>query len=304
MRVLLAVDGSPASLVARDLVAGLHWPDDTTIHVVGAYQVPADWTGGVGTTMDWVGGVEDAVHDQLAETLLELSRPLAESGLRVEREALRGRAPDVIVDAATRIDADLVVTGSRGHGRLRSMLLGSVAAEVTTHAPCPVLVARTPAVSRILVATDGPATAGIIATRLGDWGVFRGIPAEVVAVTVPDAPAYELMVSLYTLGDERLARQRAEVAEVAGRGAEEMSRRLAEIGIPATPHVRSGDPAPEIIAAAADRGADLIVTGSRGLGALDRLLLGSVARNVLTHAHCSVLVVRNAGASPSQGGPE
>ena len=38
--------------------------------------------------------------------------------------------------------------------------------------------------------------------------------------------------------------------------------------------------------------------------ARDRLLLGSVARNVLTHAHCSVLVVRNAGASTSQGGSE
>ena len=47
---------------------------------------------------------------------------------------------------------------------------------------------------------------------------FAGLPADVVAVAVPDAPAYELMVSLYTLGDERLARQHAEVKE---RAAEE-----------------------------------------------------------------------------------
>jgi nucleotide-binding universal stress UspA family protein len=57
--------------------------------------------------------------------------------------------------------------------------------------------------------------------------------------------------------------------------------------------VRSGDPANEILQAAAELKSDLIVTGSRGLGTLDRLVLGSVARNVLIHAPCSVLIVRH-----------
>jgi nucleotide-binding universal stress UspA family protein len=50
----------------------------------------------------------------------------------------------------------------------------------------------------------------------------------------------------------------------------------------------------EILHAARDHGADLVITGSRGLGALDRLLLGSVARNVLTHFAGSVLIMREA----------
>ena len=67
---------------------------------------------------------------------------------------------------------------------------------------------------------------------------------------------------------------------------------LSEKGIPAQAEVRDGDAAQEIIAAAAERRVDLVVTGSRCLHGLDRWFLGSVARNVLLHSGVSVLVVR------------
>jgi hypothetical protein len=77
-----------------------------------------------------------------------------------------------------------------------------------------------------------------------------------------------------------------------------MAQRLRSIGIPATSHVNPH----EILAAAEDYGSDVIVMGSRGPGALERLLLGSVARNVLTHARRSVLTsfgdVRHGGHRP------
>jgi len=299
MKVLLALDGSAPSLIARDLVAALTWPDGTVVHLLAAYQVPIDWTGGVGSTMDWVGDVEDATRETLEEELRTLAAPLTERGLGVELHVERGRAADVITEAAAELGADLVATGSRGRGPLRSMLLGSVAAEVAAHAPCPVLVARGANVSRLLVATDGSSNAGLIPELLERWGIFRGTQADVVAVAVPDGPAFELMVGLYTLGDERLAKQRRELTAKSGADADEMARRLTEVGIAATQHLRTGDPAAEILAAGEDRNTDLIVTGSRGLGALERLLLGSVARNVLVHARCSVLIVRSAaGVEP------
>ncbi len=65
------------------------------------------------------------------------------------------------------------------------------------------------------------------------------------------------------------------------------------LGVQAAGHVRAGDHAGQIIQLAEERDADLIVTGTRGLGGIARLLLGSVARNVLTHARCSVLIMRN-----------
>lgn len=292
MKVLLALDGSEPSLVARDLVGAVAWPVGTEIHLLSAYQVPADWTAGLGSTMDWVGDAEDAARDALDDQLRTLAAPIVERGMRVERHVIRGRAPDAINDLGSELGADLIVTGSRGRGPIRSMLLGSVAAEVAAHASCPVLVARDTSVSRLLVATDGSASAGLIPDRLGGWGVFRGIPADVVAVAVPDGPAFELMVSMYMLAGERMALLRRELQWNAAGDADAMAKRLSAVGIPATPQPRSGDPANEIVAAAQELGANLIVTGSRGLGTLDRLLLGSVARNVLVHARCSVLIVR------------
>ena len=115
-----------------------------------------------------------------------------------------------------------------------------------------------------------------------------------VAVSISDTPTFELIVGLYTLGDDRLADRRRNLHERHGRSAEEMASRLSGIGIPATAHVRTGDVAHEILHAARDHGADLVITGSRGLGALDRLLLGSVARSVLTHFGGSVLIMREA----------
>ena len=63
-------------------------------------------------------------------------------------------------------------------------------------------------------------------------------------------------------------------------------------GIDAEAVEGTGDPADVIIEAAKERGADLVVVGTRGLNAAERLLLGSVSTKVVHHAPCDVLVVR------------
>ncbi len=57
-------------------------------------------------------------------------------------------------------------------------------------------------------------------------------------------------------------------------------------------YLPQGDPADQILQTAEKEGYDLIIMGSRGLSPFDRLLLGSVSRKVVDHAHCSVLVAR------------
>jgi nucleotide-binding universal stress UspA family protein len=67
---------------------------------------------------------------------------------------------------------------------------------------------------------------------------------------------------------------------------------LRESGLRAETVVRPGDPRSVIVDEATEWSADLIVVGSHGYSGIKRWLLGSVAHSVVTHAPCSVQVVR------------
>ena len=56
-----------------------------------------------------------------------------------------------------------------------------------------------------------------------------------------------------------------------------------------------GSPSDEIVAVARTSGAQLIVLGSRGLGCLQRLLLGSVSESVLLQSECTVMITKGPG---------
>lgn len=58
------------------------------------------------------------------------------------------------------------------------------------------------------------------------------------------------------------------------------------------PEVKEGSAAKVLIEAAAEREADLLVVGTRGLGGFGGLLLGSVSQHVAVHAGCTVVIVR------------
>ncbi|CAG5126145.1 unnamed protein product [Candidula unifasciata] len=63
--------------------------------------------------------------------------------------------------------------------------------------------------------------------------------------------------------------------------------------IPAKRLILNGNrPGEEIVKAAADEGAELIIMGTRGLGKIRRTFLGSVSEHVIHHAHCPVTIVR------------
>ena len=303
MRILLALDGSPSSIQARDLVAGLPWPPGTAIRLATAYEVPIDWTGGVGAGMPWVGDAEDAIRDELTGELGRLAEPLAGHDWQVDWQIVRGRPATAIIEAARDFEADLIALGSRGRGPLTSMLLGSVSAEVVDHAACSVMVARGEYVSRLLIATDGSDVARAIADLLGAWGVFGGLTAEALSVAPLPERTVELLAGAYTMGTFRFTDgDRQELLDRHRGFAEQLANQLAEQHIPATSSVVAGDAAHEIIDAARRRGADLIVTGTRGLHGVERLILGSVARNVLFHAPCSVMVLRGLTTAPGAAG--
>ena len=197
--------------------------------------------------------------------------------------------------------ADLVVVGHRGHGPWESILLGSVSSEVVDHAPCPVLVAREERLGPVVFADDGSASARLAESVLTNWPIFAGLPITVVTVS-PFGFPYGAPLALAPMAYPGVIDQYAELAEERERLAREegpaAAGRLRSAGFGATSILREGDPAHEIVAFAEEQRAGLIVVGSRGQTGLRRLILGSVARKVLLHAPCSVLIVREP-AGPS-----
>jgi nucleotide-binding universal stress UspA family protein len=100
-------------------------------------------------------------------------------------------------------------------------------------------------------------------------------------------------------GEEEQAATRAEIEpgsysfrEEAREATERVAEVLREISPQVDTIIRSGSPADEIVRTADEVGADLVVVGGRGKGAVGAILMGSVAYRVMNHAPCPVLVTR------------
>lgn len=156
---------------------------------------------------------------------------------------------------------------------------------------------------KLLITYDGSENAANGIDDLGRAGLPIDAQALVVSVAevwLPPSDAAEPAVPAHV--PEAVERWRAAAAQLvkhAGELAEHGSKRVREI----FPHWTvthtgaSGSPAHEILNIAREWDPDLIVVGSRGLGALGRLVLGSVSQKVLTEAETSVRIARPAAGS-------
>ncbi len=295
MRILFATDGSSHANVALELIRRVAWPEGSVVRVVSAMHIGLDgfglsWAATTAETIQHEGDDVRKYHEDFVDAAV---RALARPGITVERMLLRGRPASAIVDEAGDWPADLVVIGHRGRGAIGSMFLGSVSAEVVDHAACPVLVVRRSTMRSVVFATDDSASARHAEELLAEWPMFFALPIRVVRVARTSLPfAFGMGMDV---GAEALDAYAGDID--ASRKAqkplvEAAAARLRELGRSATAELLDGEPAATIVATVETHGDDLVVIGSRGHTGLGRLLLGSVARNVLIHAPSSVLVVR------------
>lgn len=272
MRVVFATDRSDANEDAMRSRTCLDCLDNigvTDVHLVTV--VPDNVTTGLP-------GMDTASD---AQTALQAQRDVFESaGFRVETHVARGTPHRRINGFADRLDADMVIVGSRGESPLENRFVGSTTRNVARTATRPLLVER-------------------IAPPAADQAVVKEHLFEHVLVPTDFSDnARQAVEYLPTL---RGATQAVDLLHVRNNDTESIDARshlqdLAreverEMDIEAGINVREGDPVDEILAAERRVGATTTLLGTRGQSRLRRLLLGSVSESVVARGNNNVLLV-------------
>lgn len=258
--ILVGTDGSGSATRAVQLAARLAERTGSALLAVSVYAEPR--RDGDLLNPSQSGGVD------VARGLLEDVQKNHGSAVKLETVAVSGDPADAILTVAEQRSVGLIVTGDRGMSGARRVM-GSVPNTISHHAPCHVLIAHTAdgqvgeiEITKVLIATDGSDTA----TKAVQTGtaLADALGAQAVLMTANDDAAE---------GDEVLQAAK----EAVGRDLE---------GV-----VLTGSPADAILAAADSAGAELVVTGSRGMTGARRLL-GSVPNSVSHHIERSMFIAK------------
>jgi nucleotide-binding universal stress UspA family protein len=150
-KVLVATDGSREAQLAAQTAADLSQKTNSELHVVHVFGIAP-----VGppvypeaTTLQSVefeaeSDERQRISERGAREVLEAEVQKIRSGgaIVAGEHLIEGRVAPGIVGLAEELGAGLIVMGSRGHGRLRRALMGTVSDSVVRHAHCPVMVVR------------------------------------------------------------------------------------------------------------------------------------------------------------------
>ncbi|HKP69624.1 MAG TPA: universal stress protein [Pyrinomonadaceae bacterium] len=150
MKILFATDGAKQSEAAADMLQKLTLLDGDEIKIVSvvdmAVPMAIDIYGGY---LPDTGELEKSARENAAKILARTEQKVNElfegKNVSVSSEILFGSPESRIVETAEAIHPDIIVLGSHGYSRWERLLLGSVSDSVVHHAPCSVLIVRTPA---------------------------------------------------------------------------------------------------------------------------------------------------------------
>ncbi len=276
--VLVAMDLSPATEALVSALPGLRelgTEEVTLVHVVKDVGFP------VSESL--------ARTDELRRRLKGLAEQLEGRGFRTSVEVCAGAPAVEICRRAADREADVILVGSRSHGRLYEAFIGSVAWEVVRRASVPVLI------HRIEAARPDPEAAL--------QGGSSGLPERVLHPTdfSPMAErAIPWLLALQRLGVKRFSLLHVLPPEVTeGRaaaevGLEELAGRLRAAGAEEVQvEVARGVPAEEILARGGKDPRSWVVMGTQGRGFLPEMVVGSQSRQVVREAVAPVLLVQS-----------
>jgi len=291
MRVLLAIDGSEDSDRAAAFLASLQLTQDDEVLVLHVIRPVPVYDQKEAIFIDFKVLKQD-IATQIVDQTVTILKPVAAKISTTVREGL----PDEVIIAAAKTGVDLIVMGARGIGRFRRLLIGSVTRSVATNTTKPLLVIKhhewkAPGIFRILFATDGSESCLAAAQFLNSMPLPMHVELTVVHVmlyTTDDIP-FRFALELSPYMKKELAEIRkiefAEAKNIVVQSEGILSSRFQ--GVKAV--IKTGNPAEKLLAEAKSLGADLVVVGCRGLRGI-KGMMGSVSRQIVSDAHCSVLI--------------
>ncbi|QKT06473.1 universal stress protein [Gordonia sp. X0973] len=283
--VVVGVDKTETSLHAARWAASLAAREESELHIVGAYDA---------STSNYAPGL--VIPQDVVEAIANEAKTAVQAAAAAALEA----APDVRVrtsvgegDAARTLlevgkDATAIVIGTRRLGSVKGLLLGSVGVTIAAHYH-----------GRVVVIGDevkpGPVVVGVGDTPSSDPAVQEAYhQADSLGVGLVAVHTWAQLDAdaLHGFGIEpdAVERMSAEATEAVAERLAGYSQDYPDVQVERV--VVPDDPGKAIIDVATDRGASLIVVGSRGRGGFKGLLLGSTSQKVLQHSEVPVMIVR------------
>ena len=289
MKILLAVDASPASQTAIDAVAVRPWPARTQVEVLTVIETREPWA---------LSPIVEGLQVISEKLVAQAAAALRSRGLQAAGVVAQGDPKAVILDHAARLGADFIVVGARGMSAVERFLLGSVSRALLRHAHCSMEIVRPLQAAggglKILLAVDGSPGSQHAAESVAARPWPEGTEIRVLSAVELGLSALQASFEIPALDAGHLEIQRAAAMERTESAVDAARKILEDTGLRTSPSISVlvASPKEIILQEAAAWPADLIVLGSHGSSGLTRFLLGSTSEAVATHASCSVDVIR------------
>ncbi len=313
MKIVFGVDQSKYSKSAMEFFRHFQLPKKSKAYLLHAVKLSqlTKSSSRVGSNVlpSGLNVLREKAKTQAEALVARMGKSLRGENLDIHSVVVEGSPGEEIIKAIRTYKVDLAVIGSRGLSKLKRFFLGSVSEWVLRDAPCSVLISRPTAkhtksdrILKIIVASDGsPDSMGGVdllnsfhftsATKIILLHVVKKHVYETEQILVANPAHYEEFAQM---AERLLEEQGREGVGVLRKVRQRVSSSFTSV----EERLAYGHEAHEILKAAKQTRADLVVVGSRGVTGLRKFFLGSVSEKVVHHAPCSVLVARSSKESP------
>ena len=281
MKIVIAYDGSVHAGIALDDLQRAGLPSNTQAIVLSVVEegIPAPRSHGMIETQKWA-----------KEACNRLIGFFPQWDIQMETRL--GGAATMILDEARTWPADLIVVGTHSRSKLASVVLGSVSLKLVREAPCSVRVGRASKHEgpiRLLIGNDGSFEAGAAVEEVCRRSWPRGTQAQILGIHEVLAPGNAELIAIAEGFRHHVDERDRLWLKHTG---EQSAEKLRQAGLSVSSVIQEGDPKEALVEAARAWNADTVFIGARGMGRVERLLMGSVSSATVVHARCTVEVVR------------